>query len=228
MPAPPRLLVATYNLELSRRVDAVLALLARHPALGAADVLALQEADEAAAERVARLLGAGHVYHASARHPTTGRNFGPALVSRWPIAEDRALPLAPAPRPRSLPRIAVCATVTVRGRPIRCYNVHLSTLWETLPRGQDRQAAQVVEDAAASPDPVLVLGDLNRRGAARVFTGGGYAWHTAGIGRTHLAWSFDHVFTRGLAVRAARAEAVPEALATSDHRAVWAELELAS
>ena len=67
---------------------AVLALLEREPRLGAADILALQETDEELVARAAEQLGAHYVYYPSMVHPVTGRNFGPAILSRWPIVDD--------------------------------------------------------------------------------------------------------------------------------------------
>jgi endonuclease/exonuclease/phosphatase family metal-dependent hydrolase len=223
-----QLCVATYNVELVKRPDAVLALLERDQHLGGADILALQEADEEIVDRAARLLGAHYVYYPSMLHPLTGRNFGPAILSRWPIVDDGKVPLPGRGWTRGSRRIAVRATVSVRGLRIRVYSVHLSTMWEMLPRGQDAQAQAVADDAATSPDPVLIAGDLNRMGAGRVFARAGYHWLTRGVGRTHHVWSFDHVFLRGLEPRSVRSASVGEALATSDHRAVWTALEFAS
>jgi endonuclease/exonuclease/phosphatase family metal-dependent hydrolase len=220
-PAPLR--VASYNIELARRLDGVLRVLEAEPRLGGADVLALQEADEAAVERIAEALRFGVAYYPSATHPTTGRNFGPAILSRWPLVAHGKLPLPGLGRTRGLLRVAVRATLLVRGAPIRCYSAHLGTLWEMTPAAQDAQAAAVAQDAADAREPVLVLGDLNRYGAGRVFERVGFDWITRGVGRTHWAWSFDHVFARGLA-GGWRAGAVPAALAASDHKAVWAEL----
>jgi endonuclease/exonuclease/phosphatase family metal-dependent hydrolase len=215
------LLVASYNVWLARHVEGVLAVLAEHERLGAADVLAVQEADEYIVDRIAARFGWHAVYHPSDRHPATGRNFGPALFSRWPLVEDQVLPL---PRTGFRPRIArtaVCAAVESPGGRFHVCNVHLSTMLETWPAGQDRQARAVAEAVAALEEPVVILGDLNRRGAGRVFTEAGFHWHTRAVGRTHHIWSFDHVFSRGLE-GTWRAGAVREGLAASDHRAVWA------
>jgi endonuclease/exonuclease/phosphatase family metal-dependent hydrolase len=209
------LAVATYNVELSRRVEGVLAVLEAHEPLRGADVLAVQEADEFIVERIAGRFGWHAVYHPSDRHWATGRHFGPALFSRWPLVDDRVLPL---PRTGWRPRIArtaVSATVQTPIGSMHICNVHLSTLLETLPAGQDRQARAVAHTVAALEGPVLVLGDFNRRGIAKVFAGAGFDWHTRKVGRTHLVWSFDHVFSRGLS-GTWRAGAVREALMASE------------
>jgi len=218
--------VATYNVELVKRPDAVLALLERDSQLGGADLLALQEADEEIVARAANTLGGHYVYYPSMLHPLTARNFGPAILSRWPIVDDGKVPLPGRGWTRGSRRIAVRATILVRGVRLRVYNVHFSTMWEMFPSGQDAQAQAVVDDASTSPDPVLIAGDLNRMGAGHVFARAGYHWLTRGVGRTHHIWSFDHVFLRGLEPRSVRAASVDEALVTSDHRAVWATLDL--
>lgn len=112
------------------------------------------------------------------------------------------------------------------GIQLRVYDVHLSTMWEMLPSAQDAQARAVVEDAASSEIPVLVAGDLNRMGAGQVFARAGYEWPTRRVGRTHHVWSFDHVFIRGIVPAGVTTGSVAEALATSDHRAVWTVLTL--
>lgn len=218
--------IATYNVELVKKPDAVLELLGRDQQLGGADILALQEADEEIVDRAARRLGGHYVYYPSMLHPLTGRNFGPAILSRWPIVDDGKVLLPGRGWTRGSRRIAVRATVLVRGLPLRVYSVHLSTMWEMLPRGQDAQAQAVADDAAASPHPVVIAGDLNRMGAGRVFARAGYHWLTRDVGPTHHVWSFDHVFLRGFEPRGVEAASVHAALATSDHRAVWTTLEL--
>jgi len=215
------LVVASFNVWLSQHVEGVLGVIEAHEPLGGADVLALQEADDHIVARVAARFGWHAVYHPSDRHHATGRNFGPALFSRWPLVDERVLPLPRTGWRSRVARNAVGATVHAPIGPVHVCNVHLSTMLETAPAGQDRQAQVVADAAVALEGPVIVLGDLNRRGAARVFTRAGLDWHTRGIGRTHHVWSFDHVFSRGLAGRW-EAGVVAEALAVSDHRAVWA------
>ena len=217
------LVVASYNVELARRVDGVLAVLEGHERLRGADVLALQEADEHVVERVAGRFGWHAAYQPSDRHHATGRNFGPALLSRWPLVGTRVLQL---PRTGWRPRLARTALGVVArtaSGPLHVWNVHLSTLLETSPLGQDLQARTLADAVAALDGPALVLGDLNRRGAAHVLVRSGLEWHTPRVGRTHHVWSFDHVFSRGLPPGRWRAGAVREALRASDHRAVWAE-----
>jgi endonuclease/exonuclease/phosphatase family metal-dependent hydrolase len=217
--------LATYNIQLGNRLDRVAHVVQREPALSGADILALQEADEAAVERLAGS-DFGYVYYASSRHPSTRRNFGPAVLSRWPILEHAKVILPGSDRAGRLLRVAVRTTLLLHGVRVRCYNIHLSTLWETDARGQDEQARAVVHDAEAARDPVLVIGDLNRRGAAAVFERHGYQWLTRGIGPTHYVWSFDHIFARGMGPARVEAGALASGLEASDHKAVFTEVTL--
>lgn len=218
--------IATYNVELVKRPDAVLALIESDDRLSGADILALQETDEDLVARAARQVGGHYVYYPSMLHPVTERNFGPAIISRWPIVDDGKVPLPGRGWNRGSRRIAVRATILAHGTRIRVYSVHFSTMWEMLPRGQDAQARAVVEDALASPDPVIIAGDLNRMGAGRVIAGAGFEWLTRHVGRTHHVWSFDHVFVRGLDLHGTRSVVVDEALVTSDHKAVTTYIQL--
>ncbi len=216
--------VATFNLHFSNRLAHAAEVVRRVPELAGADLLALQEADERAVEHLADLLGAGYVYYPAVLHRRTGRNFGPALLSRWPILGDRKL-ILPYVGIHGMQRIAVSAAVEVRGHRVDAWAVHFGTMREILPHQQAAQARTVVE-AIEHQGPAIVAGDLNRKGIGRVFEAAGWHWLTRRIGRTHLIWSFDHVFARGFDRRAGTAGSVDAALAASDHRAVWAELPL--
>lgn len=215
--------LATWNLELCRRLDGACRIIAGNPHLAGADILALQEADEEAVERIAGDDFA-YAYYPSAQHPTTRRNFGPAILSRWPILEHHKVLLPYEGRTRALLRVATCATIQVGAMAVRCYSIHLGTLWEMTPSHQDAQARAIAHDAEHGKGPVLIIGDLNRRGAGEVFVRHGYQWVTRDLGRTHLFWSFDHVFAKGLGPSRTRYEAVSEGLKASDHKAVWAEM----
>jgi endonuclease/exonuclease/phosphatase family metal-dependent hydrolase len=217
--------LATYNIQLGNRLDRVAHVVEREPVLAGADILALQEADEAAVERLAAN-DFGYVYYASSRHPSTKRNFGPAVLSRWPILDHAKVVLPGADQSGRLLRIAVRTTLNLHGIRVRCYSIHLSTLWETDARGQDEQARAVVHDAEGSPDPVIVIGDLNRQGTAAVFERHGYQWLTRNVGPTHYVWSFDHIFVRGIGPARVSAGSVARGLEASDHKAVFAEMTL--
>ena len=216
--------VATFNLWLGSRIERALAVATDEPRIAGADLLALQEADAEAAHGIAARLGLSAAYHAAFRHPRTGRDFGPALLSPWPILEHKKIAL-PHRGLHGQPRIAVTATVLIRGQPVTAYAVHFGTMREMLPSHQAAQAHVVLEDAARRPGPAVVAGDLNRKGVGRLFEAQGWRWLTRDVGPTHWFWSFDHVFVRGVDGGPSRAGSIRAALGASDHRAVWAEVD---
>lgn len=220
---PGAVTVATYNLMHGERLASAMEVIARTPQLAGADLLAVQEADERAMEALAARFGWHYVYYPSAVHPLSGRNFGPGLLSPWPLQADLKLPLPHLGRRRGLRRIAVRAVATIGETTVAAWVVHLGTMFELSFAQQAEQARVVAAEAGAEAGPVVVAGDLNRRGVAREFAAAGFDWPTRRVGATHLVWSFDHVFVRGLP-GTARAGRVRDPANPSDHLPVWAEL----
>jgi endonuclease/exonuclease/phosphatase family metal-dependent hydrolase len=214
--------IATYNVCHGHRLEGAVAVALAEPALAEADVLALQECDQRAAERFATALGMNYLYVPGPVHYWTRRHFAPALLSRWPIQNGRCVEL-PHHGVWRLRRVAVAATLAVRGQSIAAYAVHFGNMREILPAQQSAQVRALLVDATG-PGPALVAGDLNRKGLGFLFQAAGWRWITRDVGRTHLIWSFDHVFAKGFDDAAARAGSVRAALTASDHKAVWAEL----
>ena len=224
-PAAGPIRVVTFNVKLGERVDRAIELLEREP-LRTADIFALQEMDDAGVERIARALGLDYVYFPAAIHPSNHRYFGPAVLSRWPIERGWKLVLPHAGAQRHQRRTATGAVVLVRGRPVRVYAVHLE-LQTRLSRAKQRdQAEAILDDAAGSPDPVVIAGDFNSHDIGRYLEKQGYRWPTERVGRTTAVFSFDHIFARGLAAPAepAAAGVVRNHLGASDHSPVWADL----
>ncbi|HYU42000.1 MAG TPA: endonuclease/exonuclease/phosphatase family protein, partial [Vicinamibacteria bacterium] len=127
-PRPPAIRVVSFNIKYGRNVTGAAALLRGDVRLKDADVIALQEMDEVGVECLARTLGLNYVYYPAAVHPADHRNFGNAILSPWPIEDDVKIPLPHPGRFRKMQRIAVAATVRVRGDlPVRVFSVHLET-----------------------------------------------------------------------------------------------------
>ena len=79
--------MVTFNIEYAKKMDLALQLLREDPALQDVDILALQEMDAPATEKLARELGMNSLYVPSAVHPSTDRDFGCSILSRWPLVE---------------------------------------------------------------------------------------------------------------------------------------------
>src|SRR5262245_8416414 len=125
--SPDTLKVVTWNIKWGIEAEAAAEMLATDGALKDADIVILQEMYEGAVELVAARLGAGYVYYAATLHPRLQRHVGNAILSRWPITDDRKLVLPHDARFIGTGRAAVIGTVTVRGTPIRVYGIHFAT-----------------------------------------------------------------------------------------------------
>jgi endonuclease/exonuclease/phosphatase family metal-dependent hydrolase len=223
----PGFVVATFNVKFSRHPDRVVALFREQAPLRDADVVTLQEMKEDGVERIARDLGYDYVYYPSAVHPSARGNFGNAVLSRWPIVADRKLPFPHLSRWRKLQRAACVAVIDVGGRRVQVVSVHLETPFGISRRQRHDQARAIVEDAAASPYPVIVAGDFNSRWIATDFERAGFRWATREAGGTFRWFEWDHVFVRGLPPPAhPRSGIVRDTRGASDHRPVWAAIDL--
>lgn len=220
-PRADTLRVVTFNVQYARRVDRAIALLASDPALRGADVVLLQEMDAEGTRRIAGALGMGYVYYPALVHHRTRRNFGNAVLSRWPIVEDAKLLLPHLSRYARTRRIATAATLRVGDELVRVYSVHLGTFADVGPGARRDQLRAVLADAAPYPR-VVVGGDLNDPAVGRVARGRGYAWPTERGPRTALLGRLDHVLLRGLAVPDSAAAGTVPARGASDHQPVWA------
>ena len=85
--------VVTLNIEFGLRIDGARALFARTDRLARANVVLLQEMDPEGTDALAASLGMQYAYYPADVHPRTGRPFGNAVLSRWPIVHDRKIEL---------------------------------------------------------------------------------------------------------------------------------------
>jgi endonuclease/exonuclease/phosphatase (EEP) superfamily protein YafD len=84
-----------------------------------------------------------------------------------------------------------------------------------------------VDDARASPHPVVVAGDFNSRGLSEPLEEAGYVWLTRNLRNTSWWWELDHIYARGLEPPGPATAGVAEDLYdASDHKPVWALLAL--
>jgi endonuclease/exonuclease/phosphatase family metal-dependent hydrolase len=216
--------VVSFNIAFARNVDAAAALLATHPELRGADVVLLQEMTGDATRRIAEALGHWWVYYPAIHHRRARRDFGNAVLTRWPIIDDAKLVLPHRSRYGGTQRIATAATVQVGDVAVRVYSTHLGTLADVGGAGRRAQLRAILADAAPHAR-VVVGGDMNDGTVGRVARDAGYAWPTAVGPRTTRLGRWDHVFFRGFAggdAVAAAGTIVREARGISDHVPVWA------
>ncbi len=218
----PILHVVTFNVAYGRRVPEAIAALRTAP-LRDADVLTLQEMDAPGVAAIADALGMSYVYYPSSKPPQTGRDFGNAVLSPWPIESSHKVLLPGLSHGTHQARAAVAATVRVGGRPITVYSVHLTSPWGMGGGGRAHQVDAVLADAARVTGPVIVAGDFNSSGVGQRFADRGFAWPTRDVGHSISLFSYDHILLRDLPLsepaRVGVAKAGPRA---SDHWPVWA------
>lgn len=214
--------VVSFNIEFALRVDSAIALLASDPALRGADVLLLQEMNEEATRRVAEALGMWYVYFPAIFHFRTKRHVGNAVLSRWPIVEDKKILLPHHGRFARTQRTATAATIRVGESLVRVYSTHLGTMTDLEPASRREQLRAILADAARYPRVVLG-GDMNDVGIGRVAREEGYSWPTERGPDTSWLGRLDHIFFKGLASPdSAAAGTVLNVRRASDHLPVWA------
>jgi endonuclease/exonuclease/phosphatase family metal-dependent hydrolase len=158
--------VATFNVHFGKDSAAIAGLFKENENLAQVDVLLIQEIEHRTKEklartaRVARALGWNYVYVPN-RELNRGRGtHGIAVLSHMPIENTAPiqLPFYPTPQPR--PRVAVGFEVTVNGKPVKIFNVHLSGALNFEERIQ--QLATVVQSTGTvGSTPVILGGDFN-------------------------------------------------------------------
>ncbi len=226
VPAPPRMhadtiRIASFNIEFAFRVDNAIRVLAS-PELRDADVLLLQEMDAAGVERIAAAMGMGYVYYPATKHFRTGRDFGNAVLSRWPIIEDARIVLPHVAAIGASVRTATAATVRVGDIEMRVYSAHLGTVANVTSAERADQLRIILEDAKPY-ERVIIGGDMNHPDVGRQAMDAGYLWPTRRGPRTAAAGRLDHMYFKGIGVAHIDGSGTVTAdYDASDHRPIWA------
>jgi endonuclease/exonuclease/phosphatase (EEP) superfamily protein YafD len=228
--SPTTIRVVTLNVEYAQAIDSAIGLLSSQPELRGADILLLQEMDEAGTRRIAEALGCYYVYYPATVHPVPRHDFGNAILSRWPLSDDRKIILPHWGWVRRTQRAAVTAVADIGGRRVQIYSLHMAMMTEASGAQRRAQARAVLEDADRVVGPVIIGGDLNSDDLGKVFARGGYQWPTRDEAPTRESWwRFDHLFFRDLVVdQPGGTGVVADSRGASDHRAVWAVAVLES
>lgn len=220
--------LVTFNIQFAERVSTAIAEIEKTPALSEAGVMVLQEMDNSGSDAIAEHFGFDYVYYPGSKHH--GKDFGNAVLSRWPIVDDHKLILPHRNPSNGRIRIAVAASLDTPEGVVEVYSVHTETPW-LGPRARLEQSEAIAEDAAGVPEPLAIAGDFNSLeggsvdATAEIFTDRGYSWATKNVTDTVDspvgAFTLDHVFTKGYEVLSAHTQATE----ASDHQPVWVVLE---
>lgn len=220
-PAHSPIRLVTFNIKFAREIERAIDVL-QGDSLRGADVLTLQEMDEAGVDRIARTLGFNYAYYPASIHPASGKYFGPAVLSRWPIERSWKLLLPHGGWTRGQRRTATAAILRVRETRLLVYAVHLETPVQISETERRDQTMAVVTNAAAYQGPVVIAGDFNSEGIGGVLRAQGYTWLSKRVGPTVSWFSWDHIFVRGLSPASpASTGVVREIHGASDHHPVW-------
>jgi endonuclease/exonuclease/phosphatase family metal-dependent hydrolase len=228
-PVPDSLQVVAFNIKFALDMDGSIELFRTNPDMRTAGIILLQEMDVPGVRKIAHALDMHYVYYPATINPQTDRPFGNAILSRWPIEDDRKIRLPHLGRFGKTQRIAVAGTIRLGDRTLRVYSVHLATGMESKGSWKRDQALAIARDAdtTAVGMDVIIGGDLNSERVARTFETAGYRWVTRGLPSTAGWFSLDHMFVRGLDLtRPAARGVVTDNKGTSDHNPMWMTLRL--
>ena len=226
--APPaEIRVVTFNVKYARAIDRAIEVLRQSDSLRGADIIALQEMDDAGTERIARALRLNYAFLPSTIHAVTDTFFGPAVLTRWRIDSAWRVPFPHASVFRGQRRTATAALIRIGRERLRVYSVHLETQGGISAEERVEQADAVMQDAAGARERIIVAGDLNSYGIGEYFIQNGFLWLTQSFGETFMLWGWDHVLARGFSRDQVQSVGVERnARGASDHRPVWAVLAL--
>jgi endonuclease/exonuclease/phosphatase family metal-dependent hydrolase len=194
-PPRPELRIVTFNVARAVHIPGAIECLGRPP-LRDADVVLLQEMDAPGTQSIADALALRYVYYPGSVRPGE-RDMGNAILSPWPIEDTRKLLLPHTSFVVHRQRTATVATVTIGGRPVRVYSVHLTSPLGGGGGTRRDQADAVVADVRDWNGPVIAGGDLNSRSVGNRFEAAGFRWLTKSVRKTVNLFTFDHVFVRG-------------------------------
>jgi endonuclease/exonuclease/phosphatase family metal-dependent hydrolase len=225
--------VVTYNIKLSKNTGQALELLAGCHELDNADIICLQEMDPQGVKLIADTLKYNFVYYPAILHPRNNKDFGNAILSKWPVLSDQKI-ILPKLGTGKLQRIAVSATLLINQTKVNVFCVHM----EMFTPGYRRRIP--IDRMIGSIDPsvkhAIIAGDFNTfsrsncRTILKPFKEADFQLATGRIGWTYKYWyllnkrsTLDHIFTRGMTVvnTGKVINRIP-----SDHLPIWGELKI--
>jgi endonuclease/exonuclease/phosphatase family metal-dependent hydrolase len=227
--------IVTWNIKYGDEIETAIRELSETIELADAEVLLLQEMHAPGVEAIAEALGHNYVYYPASIHTRHEKDFGNAVLSKWPILSSEKLMLPNANPRNGQRRIAVKGTLDVAGNAVDVYSVHTETLWMG-PEGRAEQFERVTDATESERDRLgmaAVGGDFNtltpqgRNDLTHRFADAGFqpalpdetpTFSVAGVGA-----QADHLFIRGMEIEASGVWPETEA---SDHYPAWTVVSL--
>ena len=152
--------VVCWNIQYGKNFEQALREINANPDLANADIILLQEMGPDGTRRMAEELGMHHIYGGAAVHPHHKKLFGNAVLSRWPIIDDRVLILPHETMLTGHRRIAVAADIDLGGVTVRAISIHTATV--IMDQEKRIEQAKAARDSLGGFDgPVVIGGDFN-------------------------------------------------------------------
>jgi len=229
--------VISFNIEFSREIDQAIEELETHPKLKNADILLLQEMDEAGTKMIAQALGYNYLYFPFTFDVEQDKNLGNAILSKYPLLDELKIILPHAKISNKKKRMATVATIEVNDKKILICSVHLDTI--LLKRSKRLEQSQFLAEELCvlnqenQIDYAIIGGDFNtllknyRTKVIDHYTSTDLDWATKEVGATGsevFGWlqpANDHIFTKGFEVLEAGKN---PATTASDHYPVWIDI----
>jgi len=227
--------VITYNIKLSKKTDKAVHLLADHDELYGADIICLQEMDLAGVKLIANGLRYNYIYYPAILHPRSAKDFGNAILSKWPIISDHKI-ILPKVGSGRLQRIAVYAMIAVGHIRLAVICIHM----KIFSKRADRRIPidHIIKSIDPSVKYCIIAGDFNTFSKASYkaifepLKEARFKLVTASVGSTYKYWyllnkkaSLDHIFIKGMNIVNAGKVINRK---PSDHIPIWGELKLKS
>ncbi|MBK8049632.1 MAG: endonuclease/exonuclease/phosphatase family protein [Anaerolineales bacterium] len=205
---PTALHVVSYNIYYGHAVAQATTELAALRSQHALDIVLLQEMDESGTEAIARSLELNYVYYPSAVARHHGRNFGNAILARWPVEAAEKLILPHRSLTSRMVRTATRANVRIGARTVAAISAHTETIF-TLPAFRRAQHHAVADAGGEEANHIVVGGDFNTvnrgdiRRLRRALAERGLE-HVSADGPTlykrGIKVTADHIFAKGFTV----------------------------
>ncbi len=233
--APDSILtVVSYNIKFGIKLEEAIDELGIHPFKGA-DIILLQEMDEWGTQYISRKLSYNYIYYPISNHPRHQKNFGNAILSKWPISQSQKIILPHAQPINRMKRAATVATIHYGDTKIRTFSVHLETpILSRSKRLQQLQFALSEVENSLKDELVIMGGDFNSlfpndvSMMVEMCRAKNLEWNTEYLGHTLSRFNFvkpqlDHIFSRGFVHLNSGKMNDPKG---SDHFPIWTKLEI--
>lgn len=246
--------IATFNVFYGKDPNRIASAIKNNPNLKDADIFLLQEieahADEAKerAQAIADDLGLQCVYAPARESGKETKLFGThgiAILSRFPIKEFQVVPLREYDlRYNTRKRIALNAVLEIDNQLVQVCNVHLDLrinikdrldqINDVLKKLDSHHIQKIILGGDFNTVPIYWAGRVipifysNQRSRFHKFLkGAGYQTRLSDIGHTMeqkiVKFSLDSIYTKGVEISGFGVE---RDVSVSDHKPVWADIEL--